>query len=210
MHKVNFIIFSSNDNKIKECRRIFNNVYKYTDFVEAFNVLENGNTFSQNSKIKLLALKNKIDQNILNKYILMAEDSGICIEYLNNKPGIYSSRYANIHNFTSKKEIENAKECNSDENINKVINELNKIYKTSSKAYFISCISIYVNNRIYTVHGFLHGRAINERRGNNGFGYDSIFIPNGYENTLGELEDNIKDNISHRSKALELVKLLVK
>lgn len=206
---MHFILFTSNENKIKECKRIFNNVYKYTDFIKPFNVIENGNTFAQNAKIKLLALKNKLN-NIANNYILMSEDSGLCVKDLDYKPGIYSSRYSSINDFTSKEEISNSRDCSSDENINKVIKELNKACKKYSKAYFVSCVCIYVNNKIYTAHGFLHGKVIDKKEGTNGFGYDPIFIPNGYKDTLGMLESKIKDKISHRSKALELIKLLLK
>lgn len=204
------ILFSSNENKIKECKKIFNNISKYTNFISEFSVIESGETFVQNANIKLMSLVDKLDSKILKKYILMAEDSGICIKELDNKPGIYSSRYANIKNIKLKEEINKAKEANSNDNINKVIENLHNKGKKDSKAFFISCVNVYIQGKIYTTHGFLHGKVVDYKEGNNGFGYDPIFIPNGYNKSLGVLKDEIKNKISHRLKALELMKILLK
>ena len=206
---MNIILFSKNKNKAKEIQNILDfKVSIFSDFVESFDVIENANTFKGNAILKVKALQEKLPKEILKDYILMSEDSGICIEKLDNKPGIYSSRYANISN--NKENINDIKDASDICNINKVIKELNNKNIESSKAYFISCVAAIKNKQILTTHGLLYGKVINNIRGNGGFGYDPIFIPNGFEKTLGELESNIKDSISHRFKALNLMKILIK
>ena len=206
---MNIILFSKNENKAKEIQNILDfKVSIFSDFVESFDVIENANTFKGNAILKVKALQEKLPKEILKDYILMSEDSGICIEKLDNKPGIYSSRYANISN--NKENINDIKDASDICNINKVIKELNNKNIESSKAYFISCVAAIKNKQILTTHGLLYGKVINNIRGNGGFGYDPIFIPNGFEKTLGELESNIKNSISHRFKALNLMKILIK
>lgn len=204
-----FILFSKNRHKAKEIQHILDNanVKIFSDFIPPFDVIENANTFKDNAILKVKALQEKLPNDIAQNYILMSEDSGICIEALNNDPGIYSSRYANIYN---SKNINNIKDASDIDNINKVIHKLNEKNIESSLAYFVSCIAVIKNNQLLTSHGFMHGKVVNRILGKGGFGYDPIFIPNGYNKSLGELDQYIKDSISHRFKALNLMKILLK
>ncbi|WP_181881807.1 non-canonical purine NTP pyrophosphatase [Helicobacter sp. MIT 14-3879] len=205
---MNIILFSNNKHKASEIGQIFSN-YKielYTQYLPPFDVDESGETFRQNAFLKLAALKNMIENNkqtkqsnILNNSILMAEDSGICVEELDNKPGIHSARFANI----------NSKNANDKENIKFLIKELNDRGFKNSNAYFISCVACYTKGRYLHTYGFLNGVVIDKEYGNNGFGYDPIFIPNGFECTLACLDNNTKNKISHRFKALDLMKILL-
>ena len=92
----------------------------------------------------------------------------------------------------------------------KLISELNALNLTSSPAFYTACIAVSSNLGDFTAHGFMHGTAIDEERGSNGFGYDSLFIPKGFTRTLGELDEGTKLKISHRSKGLELIKYVLK
>ena len=91
-----------------------------------------------------------------------------------------------------------------------LINELKKRNIKKTKAYYTAAIALATPYGIYTTHGFMYGDVISEMRGNNGFGYDPMFIPQGFNKTLGELADSVKQGLSHRSKALSLAKVLLK
>jgi len=114
---------------------------------------------------------------------------------LNGEPGIKSARYSG----------------GSDKDNNKlVIKKLNEIGLTNSKAFYTAAIALIYKDKLFTTHGFMHGVVINEERGDKGFGYDPLFIPNGFDKTLGELDDEIKKQISHRTKAIECIKIILK
>jgi len=88
--------------------------------------------------------------------------------------------------------------------LQKLIKNLKQKDLQSSKAYYTTAIAIVSKYGEYIVHGWMHGKVITTPRGENGFGYDPIFIPENFNKTLGELDDKIKLNLSHRSKALNL------
>jgi len=92
----------------------------------------------------------------------------------------------------------------------KLIAELNALNLTSSPAFYTACIAVSSNLGDFTAHGFVRGTGVCRERGSNGFGYDALFIPKGFTRTLGELDDEIKLKISHRSKGLELIKYVLK
>lgn len=208
---MNIIVFSNNAKKIEEIKSIFSNyqVELFSKYIKPFDVIENGDSFASNAKLKVLALKNALPKELLKDSILLAEDSGICIECLKNKPGIYSSRFANI-DFNDMSNLENIKDASDMDNISRVFSELKALNLSQSPASFISCVSCYKDDMFFSTHGFLNGKVINEMRGKCGFGYDPIFIPNGYTETLGELDSTIKNKISHRFKSLELMQILLK
>lgn len=206
------ILFSKNRHKAQEIQNILDNIKVdiFSDFIEPFDVVESADTFKGNAILKVESLHKKLPKEISQDSILMSEDSGICVELLGNMPGIYSSRYANIHDLSNTKAIKNAKDANDIDNINKVIMELKDRGVESSHAYFISCVAALKNGQILTTHGFMYGKVTSKILGSGGFGYDPIFIPEGYDQSLGELSQDIKDSISHRFKALNLMKLLLK
>lgn len=227
------IFFSGNRHKAREIEAIFTDakVRIYTDFMEAFEVVEYGKSFAENAKIKLNALKGAFESQLDSneklceikgeKIVLMAEDSGICVESLDNLPNIFSARFANLpplplKNGESLEAIHSADSSDKD-NIARLISELQAQSLSESKAHFVSCVACYKvanctqgNAQILTAHGFLNGKVICEVRGDNGFGYDPIFVPNGSQKTLGELSSEIKNTLSHRKNALDLMRLLLK
>jgi XTP/dITP diphosphohydrolase len=191
------VLASSNQGKVKEIKNILKDynmdVIAYTDILEPFEIDETGSTFKENAIIKSETVFNKLNDK---DAIVIADDSGISVEALDNRPNIYSARFAGP-NATSK------------ENLEKVVNELKEKELKSSPAHYTACISITTSDMTQTVHGWMHGEVIDEARGDNGFGYDPIFIPEGFTNTLGELDDSIKKGLSHRYKALELAKIIL-
>jgi XTP/dITP diphosphohydrolase len=123
--------------------------------------------------------------------IVISDDSGISVPVLNNAPGIYSARYAGIN-------------ASDKDNNAKLISKLNELNLEKTPAFYTACIALIYKNEVYTVHGWMHGIVANKEVGENGFGYDPMFIPNGFDKTLGELPNEIKKEFSHRSKALKL------
>ena len=123
-----------------------------------------------------------------------ADDSGLEIDFLEGEPGVLSARYAGP-----------AK--NNDKNIQKIWKKLENVSNPS--ATFRSIFYLHLNNQTFRFEGKVYGKIIFEKRGNNGFGYDPIFIPKGYKKTFAELADDIKDQISHRAKAtLKLINFI--
>lgn len=184
------IIASGNKGKIKEIKEILKDfeIIPYTDLIEKVEIEENGSTFKENAIIKAKTIYEKLPESFV-----LADDSGISVPILNGEPGIYSARYAG----------ENA---GDKDNLNKLINELKKAGIKKTLAFYTAAIALATPYGIFTSHGFMYGEVIDEARGDKGFGYDPMFVPKGYNETLGELDEEIKKRISHRTKALELIK----
>ncbi|MBP3668100.1 MAG: non-canonical purine NTP diphosphatase [Bacteroides sp.] len=121
-------------------------------------------------------------------YDCFADDTGLEVEALNGEPGVFSARYAGSGH-------------NSEANMQKLLQNL--IGKTNRKAQFRTSICLIIDDKVHTFEGICKGIIIEEKRGETGFGYDPIFVPEGYENTFAELGNDIKNQISHRAKAVE-------
>ena len=183
----NLLFFSNNNKKILEVKKIFNcrdiKIHNLSRFVKIKEPNENGLSFAENAKIKSsFGLKNF---NIP----CFADDSGLCVEALKNKPGIKSKRF--LDKFKTK--------LNAFEYI------INRVIKAKNSTAFFKteiCLSIKKNHHI-VFEGKIAGRISEKPRGLNGFGYDPIFIPDGYKKTFGEMGIREKNKISHRKIALD-------
>jgi len=183
------ILASNNKGKIKEFQEYLNcEILPYKSVVGDIEIIEDGNSFAQNALIKAKTIFDAIDNK---NAIIISDDSGISIKALGNKPGIYSARYA-------------GKGASDKDNLQKVIDELKSLNLDSSPAFYTAAIAIVSKWGEYVVHGWMHGKVITTPKGNNGFGYDPIFIPEGFDKTLGELDSQVKKSISHRTKAIDL------
>jgi XTP/dITP diphosphohydrolase len=190
---VKIILASSNKGKIQEIQQMLPQykVEVYSDILGAFEIIEDGKSFKENAIIKAKAVDKKLQEINYEDYIVLSDDSGITVPALNNEPGIYSARYA--------------KEGASDfDNVQKLITRLQENKLQKANAYYTACIAIAYHGNIYTTHGWMYGDVIDTPKGHNGFGYDPVFIPKGYDNTLGELPDDLKKKIGHRAKGLNL------
>lgn len=189
------ILFASkNKGKIIEVSDILKDcnieLISLLDFKESPHIDETGTTFEENAKIKA-----KIAFEIYN-IPAIADDSGIEVEQLGWKPGVYSARYAG-NNSTD------------DLNNNKLISELKNFPEPHNARY--ACCSVYYDGGEFGLtFGEISGRITTVPRGKNGFGYDPYFIPDGYAVTMAELMPNVKNSISHRFKAFSLLKKLIK
>ena len=180
------LFFSHNRNKILEVENIFNHndakIHNLRSFEKIKEPSESGLSFAENAKIKSsFGLKNF---NIP----CFADDSGICIEAIKNKPGIKSKRF--LEKFSTNKHA-------FDHIISSVIKTKN------DKAFFKTAICLSIKNSHHIVfEGKINGRISIKPKGKNGFGYDPIFIPEGYKKTFAEMNVNQKNSISHRKIAL--------
>lgn len=119
-----------------------------------------------------------------------ADDTGLEVEALDGAPGVFSARYAGEGH-------------NSEDNMQKLLQNLQGV--TNRKAQFRTVICLILDGKKYLFEGICKGEIIEEKRGNAGFGYDPIFVPEGYDQTFAELGNDIKNSISHRAKAVELL-----
>ena len=189
------LIATSNKGKIKEIKHILSDIdhIKFISLSEihgnGFDVEEHGKTFQENALIKAKAYAEKFG------YVALADDSGLEVDYLNGAPGINSARYAG----------ENATD---EERVKKLLTELKGVPENKRTAQFSCVVCLYdpvSGHKIFT-EGFCPGVITDAPSGHNGFGYDPIFIPDGYKNTMAELAPEQKNSISHRGKALLLLK----
>lgn len=184
------VLASNNKNKIKEFKEIFKDkeILTLQDIGYNLEIEENGKTFLENSLIKAKTISEFLDKNNM-KYIVIADDSGLCVEALNGEPGIYSARYAGEHG-------------NSAENRKKLLSNLEET--ENRKAYFVCNIVLYYPNKEYiTVEGKTYGTITHEEIGNKGFGYDCIFFSDDLKKTFGEATEDEKNAVSHRGRAIE-------
>jgi len=187
------VLATGNKGKLKEFQQMCEDeVVPFSDLLGTFEIVEDGDTFAANARIKARTIYQKLGE----EYIVIADDSGISLPILEGAPGIYSARYAG-ENATDK------------DNLYKLINTLKEKNLHTTPAYYTAAIAIVSKYGEYVVHGWMHGDVIDEARGDRGFGYDPMFIPKGYDKTLGELDDDIKSAISHRGKALALAKPII-
>lgn len=196
------IIASSNQGKLKEFQDLLkgHEIYLASDFVKDFDPIEDGNSFKQNAKIKAKALWNKLENK--EDYCVIADDSGLCVEALDNQPGIYSARYGD--DFQGEFINKDAK------NRAKLKYELQKIGVNFSKASFVCVLCFISKEKMEFAKGVCDGTIILEEIGEYGFGYDSMFIPFGSQKSFAQLSKSEKNKISHRFKALEELKKIFK
>ncbi|MBU0631743.1 RdgB/HAM1 family non-canonical purine NTP pyrophosphatase [bacterium] len=190
------VLATSNKGKVREIKHIYSDmdVVAYSDIIEPFEIEENALTFKENALIKARAVFEALhDKDV----IVIADDSGISVDALGGEPGIYSARYAGA-------------DASDKDNLYKLVDALKEKGLTTSKAHYTAAIAIVTKDVEFTVHGWMYGDVITAPRGENGFGYDPIFIPQGYEKTLGELDEETKKGLSHRSQALKHTKSVLK
>ena len=186
------IIFAThNQNKVIELSQLTPkkyNILSLNDIGCVKEIKETGSTLEENAKIKADYVRYKYGLDCF------SDDSGLEVEALKGAPGVLSARHA-------------GNQKNNDANIKKIWKKLRG--QSNPKATFRSIFHIHFNNKTFSFQGKVDGNLIFEKRGLNGFGYDPIFIPNGYNQTFAELGDVVKNKISHRALAtVQFLKLL--
>ena len=184
MTKIDLLFATSNKNKVLEIKKVLPkefNIKSLDDIGFCEEIPENENTIEGNAIFKANYMYKKYNLNVF------ADDTGLEVDSLNGKPGVHSARYAGISK-------------NSRDNINKLLKKLKN--KKNRKARFKTVIALILNSKIHTFEGIVEGIITKKPKGENGFGYDPVFIPSGYTKTFGELSIEEKNSISHRSLAM--------
>ncbi|MBT2685789.1 XTP/dITP diphosphatase [Bacillus sp. ISL-37] len=190
------IIATKNIGKAKEFEKLFLPkglaVKTLLDYPEIEDVEETGTTFEENAILKAETIANNLGVRVI------ADDSGLEIDALEGRPGVYSARYA-------------GSEKNDENNIDKVLEELQGVPESERTARFCCALAMAEPGKeTLTVFGTCEGRILNERRGTNGFGYDPIFFVETEGKTMAELASDEKNKISHRANAIRKLDDLLK
>ncbi len=182
------VLASKNKGKLREIKRLLPQgieVLLLSDFGDIPSAEETGQTFLENAYQKASFYSSLL------KLPVISEDSGLCVEALGGEPGVFSARFA-------------GQNASDEENVKKLISKLRKLGLSSSPAEFVSFAFLaFPDGKGLWSEGRLKGKVITEPRGKGGFGYDPIFIPEGFSKTLAELSVEQKNRISHRGKAFE-------
>jgi len=189
---MNKLIFATHNNhKLREIQEIIGGSYQVVGLKELKineDIPETADTLEGNAEIKAEYVYNKLGMNCF------SDDTGLEINALQGAPGVYSARFAGEH-------------CTFQDNVNKVLRLLEGI--ADRKACFRSVICLIMNGKKYFFEGKVEGKIMETQKGTEGFGYDPIFIPNGFTETFAEMQPEEKNSISHRSIATQkLIKFL--
>ena len=185
MTNINLIFATSNQNKVLEIQKILPkkfNIKSLKDLNYFEDVPENENTIEGNAIFKAKYIYEKFNINVF------ADDTGLEVEALNGEPGVHSARYAGTTR-------------NSEKNIKKLLKNLKNI--KNRNAQFKTVIALIIDNKLHIFSGIVEGYILDSPKGNNGFGYDPIFCPNGFDKSFAELTLKEKNLISHRSLAMK-------
>lgn len=183
----NIVFATNNSHKLQEIRSIVGgryNILSLSDIDCHDEIPETADTLEGNAILKARWVSEKYG------YDCFADDTGLEVYILGNRPGVYSARYA-------------GEPCDSEKNIDKLLSELDGLNDRSAR--FRTVIVLISNNELKEFEGKIEGAIIKERRGNGGFGYDKVFVPEGYDRTFAEMESFEKNSISHRAKATQLL-----
>jgi XTP/dITP diphosphohydrolase len=185
---MDLVFASSNKNKIREIKLLLPERFNLLDLPDVGvyeEIPEPGATIKENSFLKAQYVQRHLGDA---SRVIFADDSGLEVDALGGAPGVHSARFAGVP-------------TNDQANNAKLLKEM--VNKTDRKARFITVITLIRNNEIYYFEGQVKGTIAHEPRGNNGFGYDPLFIPQGYRSTFAELSNEIKNSISHRGQAVK-------
>ncbi|PYK53282.1 MAG: non-canonical purine NTP pyrophosphatase, RdgB/HAM1 family [Verrucomicrobia bacterium] len=183
------IVATRNTHKTREIEQILGSkltVRDLTEHPEISEIMESGTSFEENAKLKAIAVSERLQG------LVVADDSGLEVDPLGGAPGVHSARYAGADASPEKK-------------IARLLDELAKIDAKSNqrRARFRCVLAVARGGRVLaTFEGVVEGKIAERPRGSHGFGYDPIFIPDGFEQTFAELPEEVKNNISHRAKAI--------
>jgi len=182
------VLATGNKGKVREITSMYSafEVIPYSDIIQAFEIVEDKPDFKGNALIKAQAVYDALNDE---EAIVFSDDSGISVEVLDGEPGVFSARYG-------------GPEASDKDNLYKLMDEVKKKGFKTSPAFYTAAIAIVCKEGEFTTHGWMYGTVITEPRGGGGFGYDPCFVPLDYDKTLGELDNEIKSKLSHRSQAL--------
>jgi XTP/dITP diphosphohydrolase len=189
---IELVVATRNRHKTREIQLILGPEFSVRDLgahPEVSEIRESGTSFEDNAKLKALAASRQLPA------LVIADDSGLEVDALGGAPGIYSARYAGAN-------------ATDTDKIDKLLRELARARATDDgrRARFRCVVALAGNGDLLGIfEGTVEGRITDTARGDSGFGYDPIFVPDGFEQTFGELPTEVKNTISHRAKAIRAV-----
>ena len=189
---IELVVATRNKHKTREIQDILGPEFIVRDLAadtDVSEIRESGTSFEENATLKALAASRHLPA------LVIADDSGLEVDALGGAPGIYSARYAGA-NATSRDKID------------KLLRELARVRaREDGRCARFRCVVALARNGdlLGTFEGTVEGRITDKARGDSGFGYDPIFVPDGFEQTFGELSEEVKNTISHRAKAIRAV-----
>ena len=189
---IELVIATRNTHKTREIQHILGSDFRVRDLTahpEVSEISESGMSFEENAKLKALAASKQLPD------LVIADDSGLEVDALDGAPGIYSARYA-------------GRTATDIDNIHKLLHELERVRATDHRrrARFRCVVALARDSSLLgTLEGTVRGMIAKEVRGDSGFGYDPIFIPEGFKRTFAELPAEVKNRISHRAQAIRAV-----
>lgn len=188
---VELVLASANKKKIKELNELLEGitVSSLNDIGFDKEIEEPYFTFRENAHTKAQTIFDFCGKNVL------ADDSGISVPTLNNQPGVLSARYAGNH-------------ASDEQNLEKLLADMHE--KEHRQAFYTAVLCLIWDGVPHYFEGTCHGTLTDKPRGTNGFGYDPIFIPNGYSETFAELPAEVKQKISHRAQAMQQLIAFIK
>lgn len=184
---MDIIVATNNQGKVKEIKNILSphNVMSQSEAGINIEVEETGDTFSENAFLKARALRSYTDLAII------ADDSGLMVDYLNGEPGVYSARYAGDN-------------TTPEQGMDKLLKNLDGVPYEGRSAHFVTVVALIMpDGTEYSFEGTCDGYITNIKKGENGFGFDPIFYYPPLSKTFAELTDDEKNSVSHRSRAIE-------
>lgn len=195
------ILASNNKKKIKELKEILSDipveVRSLSDENIDIDVIEDGVTFEENAKKKAEEIYKFLKDKGEKGFLVLSDDSGLEVDYLNGEPGVYSARYAGEHG-------------NDSANNKKLLENLKGVSKENRGAKFVCQLAMFdEEGNYYTVRGDVKGYILEELTGEGGFGYDPLFFYEPFNKTFGELTSDEKNEISHRGVALKELKEVI-
>lgn len=186
------VLATRNAGKVRELRRLLASVpielLSLSDFPDGPDVEETGSTYRANAELKAVAFAARTH------HMVVADDSGLEIEALGNLPGVHSARFAGV-------------DAGYDVKIPRLLSMLDETRDPERRGRFIcvAAVADAAGKILFCAEGICEGRIAEAPRGDHGFGYDPIFVPDGFDQTFGELPDAIKEQISHRARAASLI-----
>ena len=186
---MDLLLATGNTHKSREFQKLLGDDFQISDLssLPALEMPEEtGSTFEQNAVLKAVSVSKVVDQ------LIVADDSGLEVHALGGAPGIYSARYAGEH-------------ARDFANIDKLLRKMKDVAKRSARFRCVIALA-HSGDVVGTFEGLVEGEIVDPPRGTGGFGYDPVFQPNGFEQTFAEMPSELKNEISHRAKAIAHVR----
>ena len=182
---MDLLLATRNAHKTREFAELLGSAFRIGDLTSRDDlaaVEETGRTFAENATLKAVGVSEYVRE------VVVADDSGLEVDVLNGGPGVFSARYAGA-------------KANDAQNVAKLLDELRG--RTPARARFRCALAVArAGELVRTVEGTIEGNVINTPRGKNGFGYDPVFVPDGFSETFAELPLDVKNSVSHRARAV--------